>query len=338
MSRWLFILGIAVGCADPAPEKGAEDGGGDPADPADTGVPTDTGGEDYTPESWPDAAAPATSAVWAEGLDRPYGLAPDGDGWWVVEAGAGRLVRVQDGEITPVADGLTDATLLAVHGGQALVGGAESVWSVDLDDGGVTLLADGLEDVTALALGGDGQVAVAASTGLWTGAGDALSLADATVVGARGLAFVDELLWVADTDGMAVVAYDDAGDEADRLSLDEAPWSLAFDGDALFVACRSLQWPYGGWVYGGTADGLAPLSSSPPEATHLQLAATDLVWSSKQTITVAPRAGGTYRVAAVRTAVGGLVVVDDQIVWTDRERGLLLQAPVAGEGAIDPEG
>jgi hypothetical protein len=68
-------------------------------------------------------------------------------------------------------------------------------------------------------------------------------------------------------------------------------------------------------------------SHSPPEPLWLAADDDSIFWSSKQSITRVSWGGGAYESVALRTAVGGLTVgVELGLVWTDWERGLLLQA------------
>jgi hypothetical protein len=54
-----------------------------------------------------------------------------------------------------------------------------------------------------------------------------------------------------------------------------------------------------------------------------------IYWTSAQSITRAPRSGGSYEVLATETRIAGFYVTNDRVLWTDPDRGQLLSVPLS---------
>ncbi|MEE2828217.1 MAG: hypothetical protein VX498_03430, partial [Myxococcota bacterium] len=146
-----------------------------------------------------------------------------------------------------------------------------------------------------------------------------------------GLAVTQEQVYIADRGQGELLGIDPVlGTVTVLADPFEAPQDVVWTDEGLYFTARSPNWPGGGWVYrvgqgGGTAE---QLSYSPPGLDRLAVTADHVYWSSVQSITRAPREGGSYEILARETRVGSFLVQSDRLVWTDRDRGQLLALPL----------
>lgn len=115
----------------------------------------------------------------------------------------------------------------------------------------------------------------------------------------------------------------DFEDEARRMTI---------NNDAFYVTTRSTRWPYGGWILKveGTVGDMTTerLCDSPPEAEHILVHNEMVYWSSKQSITTVSTEGGTYEMLAPLTTVGGMLIHNGTLWWTDTKGGRVFNTPV----------
>jgi hypothetical protein len=147
-----------------------------------------------------------------------------------------------------------------------------------------------------------------------------------------GLTGTSDSVVVADAGSGELLAFDSTtGVETLLAAPDESPRDVVADqGDLVFTA-RSERWPGGGWVYGLPEAGgpLDSLSYSPPGIDRVVIAGDYIYWTSAQSITRAPRSGGSYEVLATETRIAGFYVTNDRVLWTDPDRGQLLSVPLS---------
>jgi hypothetical protein len=296
----------------------------------------------FLPEVLPEVPAAAVPEVLLDGLDDPAGLAHFADGGFVLAVrGAGTLYSLDpDGaEIGDIVSGLPGPDRLAVVDALLVVSTADEpgLWAVD-PSGAVSPLWGGDAPVVGLSL---------VSQRLWF----VLGLGDSTSPSLRwldldskdhgvitedlddpgGFTVVDDTVFLADPGRGELLAFDRlSGSETVLAVPDEDPRDVVWDDGDLFFTARSDRWPGGGWIYATAETGgaLSPLSYSPPGIDRLSLAGDFLYWSSAQSITRAPRDGGTYEVLASETRVADFLVLPDRLVWTDPDRGQLLSVPL----------
>ena len=136
---------------------------------------------------------------------------------------------------------------------------------------------------------------------------------------------------VADAGQGALLSVDPANGTVTTLASPfEDPRDVRWDDGTLYFTARSPNWPGGGWLYsvGDTGGSTSQLSYSPPGIDRIVLTEDSIYWTSTQSITRVAREGGTYEVLATETRVGGFVVQEDRLVWTDRDRGQVLAIPL----------
>jgi len=289
------------------------------------------------PDEWPESANSPVPDVLVDGLDDPAGLVYFGSGFAVAERGAGavRLFDADFVEAEPLASDLAGPSQLLVVG-EHLVVSTDDVpgLSVVEMDGSVTPLWGGDASVVDLATDGEGLWFVLGGTdsspaGLrWMElGGDGHSVLSEDLEDPTGIAWADGGVFVADPGRGELLRFDElTGVDSAVASPDEDPRDVAADGGDLFFAARSERWPGGGWIYSVSNDGfdLDPLSYSPPGLDRVELDEDYVYWTSAQSIARAPRDGGTYEVLAAETRVADFLVLDDRLVWTDRDRGQVL--------------
>ena len=134
------------------------------------------------------------------------------------------------------------------------------------------------------------------------------------------LVWIDTSLPMTEWAGEVVVNFED---EARRMTM---------DNDAFYVTTRSMRWPYGGWIVKiqGTTNNMTTtrLTESPPEAEHIVVHNDTVYWSSKQSITAVASEGGTYNMIAPQTTVGGMVIHEGGLWWTDTKGGRIFNTPL----------
>jgi hypothetical protein len=286
----------------------------------------DTG---FLPEDWPDVPQVLDPEILLEGLSSPMGLALCGDQVCVAEYGAGRVVE-ESGAI--YADGFEGPWGLA-SAGSGLV--------LTDRDGGV-VYAVSLESSQSLAEGLDEPMAVDAddTRACWTEGTTAQ-----TRIGCGAFDFGVATVVVEDIPGPIRLALDGSqliyGTGANsgsihRVNLESGEVELlsSFNGpvkdvllhqEAIYYTQQQVNWPSGGWV-GRVEEGAGvELSYSPPEPALLVATEDWLIWSSLQSISAVAIGGGDYHILADQTAVGGMLVVDGDLYWSDQKSGRLLR-------------
>ena len=285
--------------------------------------------EDWQPDGVDVLGEVAESTQFADGFVQPMGLFQHTDGVWVADEAAGMLVLLDD--TGQRVEQVTDV-------------GAPR-WVVASND--VLVFAEGVEQgrVVALDRRSADTMVLSQNDGMWSG----LFLGENRIwwyeKGERQAHFWDveaDELGVVDVDGV-VQGMTVAGDEAtfivgtgpkwsvlnelgERLGeVGHAPQDMLWWQDALWISTRSSRWPYGGWIYRFSGSGVAKVASySPPEPGAIAATNSALVWGSKQSLTRYVPGEATYEVVGAQTAVFDLVVKDDAVIWSDRQRGVLL--------------
>ncbi len=112
----------------------------------------------------------------------------------------------------------------------------------------------------------------------------------------------------------------------------DEPRKMTSYADSLYVTTRSTRWPYGGWVLQLLGSELEwtenRLSNSPPEAEHVVVIQDTVYWSSKQSITSVRVDDGTLSMIAPNTTIGGLLIKDEILWWTDSKGGRVFNIPI----------
>ena len=291
---------------------------------------------------WPSVPSAASPEILLGGLDDPAGLAVFDGGFALALRGSGDVLFLDANleETGVLAEGL-DAPSRLLSVGEHLVvstAGSPGLWLVDAV-GEASPLWDGEGPVTDLVSDG-GTLWFTVSETETTGA----SLRRLEIDGVGSEVLSDGLsepggisldagdVYVADFGRGQVLSFDGiTGAETLVTSPDEDPRDVVWDDSNLFIAARSDRWPGGGWIYALEAPGgnLEGLSYSPPGLDRLAVDGQYIYWSSSQSITRVPREGGTYELVAGKTRVADFLVLDDSVIWTDRDRGELLAVPMA---------
>ena len=280
----------------------------------------------YEPEIWPETDGVGSPEVVLSGLDTPMGIAPCGDEICVAVRGSGEVLSVSGvvyasglvgpTEIQPVGTGLV---VLDVDGEQV-------VWT---DGDATTLWAEGQAELVDLA---SLDTSACWSTGSDSGA--SITCRDAALPDEIVLhdAFEGPLRLDWNDDGLVVASAQDDGSItqvfADGSREELARFSgpvmdvTSFEGN-IYYTQQQVNWPSGGWVGRLSAGAAVELSYSPPEPEYLAVHTSGVVWSSFQSITTAPIDGGEYVMLADQVAVGGLLVHEDVVYWTDYQSGRL---------------
>ncbi len=282
------------------------------------------GPEDWAPEDgWQNNEVPEPHVL-AEGLDAPRGVASWSGGFAVADAGSGRIVAIEDGSETVVAEDLGEPWAVVSWGENLLVGDRAGGRILKVEGtGAVEVLAEGLTTPGRLAASGD--------RACWLDEAGAMGCSDwigeiVSMEAPLGIAMEGAVAWVTSSEGLLEVDLV-ARTSAVVVTPAETPQDVLLHEGQLALSTRSTRWPYGGWIYVVEGTEALGTSHSPPEPLWLAADADSIYWSSKQSITRVSWDGGSYENVALRTAVGGLVVAEGLgLVWTDWERGLLLQA------------
>jgi hypothetical protein len=291
---------------------------------------------------WPELTTAQTPDILLDGLDDPAGITALDGSFVLAERGADTL-RWISGDGT--ADGLLatgvpgPSLILAVPGGILVTSEAPpGIWSV-AGAADPESLWSGQADVLDLHVQG-GRLWFSVSEGESSSAslrwldledgGDGVVGED--LIEPTGITGTSDSIVVADAGSGELLAFDSTtGVETLLAAPDESPRDVVADqGDLVFTA-RSERWPGGGWVYGLPEAGgpLDSLSYSPPGIDRVVVAGGYIYWTSAQSITRAPRSGGSYEVLATETRVADFCVTKDRLVWTDPDRGQLLSVPLS---------
>jgi hypothetical protein len=280
--------------------------------------------DDWAPEDgWQNAEVPEPMVL-AEGLATPRGVASWNGGLVFAEAGSGRVVAFEDGSEKVVVEDLGEPWAVIVWGEDLVVGDRAGGRILKVGaTGEVEILAEGLTT--------PGQLAASGDRACWLDEAGTMGCSDwlgeiLAVEAPLGIAMEGDVAWVTSSEGLLEVDLV-ARTSSVVVSPVETPQDVLLHEGQLALSTRSTRWPYGGWIYVVEGTEAVGTSHSPPEPLWLAANADSIYWSSKQSITRVSWEGGAYENVALRTAVGGLTVADELgLVWTDWERGLLLQA------------
>jgi hypothetical protein len=290
------------------------------------------------------ACAPAEEAAWApvadwsleqvptwdvltEGLVEPRGIAWWQEAWYVAERGDGRVVRIANGEVTPFAKDLVGPWGLLALGDQLLVTDRDDGKLISFDlNGDSSVLLDGLLAPTELlAIDGEAYLLDEEDGSLWKS-----SSPEALVEGLEKPTSLDH------SNGVIYISESGSPDRLSSYSIADntietyasnadIPYGVSANDDGVFFTGRSTRWPYAGWVYGGETGSSPALCESPPGIERIVATAEYLIWNTYESILRCPVSGGPYEMLAPETAVGSIVVLDEVMTWTDRQRGAVYQ-------------
>lgn len=297
---------------------------------------------EFLVSDWPETPASLEPDILLDGLDDPAGITAMEGSFVVAERGADALHWLSsDGSsygLLP-AGILGPSLLIAVPGGIVVTSSAPpGIWSV-AGAAAPQNLWSGEASVLDLHLQGDrlwfslSEGESSAASLRWLGLGNSESgLVSEDLSEPTGLTATADSVVVADAGSGELLAFDSTtGAETVLAAPDESPRDVVADQGDLFFTARSERWPGGGWVYGLPEGGvvLESLSYSPPGIDRLVVAGDYIYWTSAQSITRAPRSGGSYEVLATETRVADFYVTDDRLLWTDPDRGQLLSVPLS---------
>ena len=280
--------------------------------------------EPGTPWEWEDEPHP-TSLM--SDLVQPVGLCMGGSGdLWVADPGQDSVLRISpSGEITARIDSLWSPQWVAC--------GVDTVLVTESDEAGRVLLFDTagepLHDLTpnganwGRAVYGNGVYSwfAVGGTSLFQWDGSSVSSIEQGGV-VRALTATAEGVVMAIGAQAPWRLLDESGAQVGTTQY--APQDLAWNGH-LWASTRSARWPFGGWVvrFDGSEAGEL-VSYSPPEPGPIAVTDNAVFWGSKQTLTRLSLGSETYEALALQTAVGDVVASEQQVFWTDRQRGVLL--------------
>jgi hypothetical protein len=301
-TRWLMVS-LMVGCTS-----------------------TDVEDSGFEPDVWPQTDGVSSPEVVLSGLDTPMGIAPCGDDLCVALRGSGEVISLSGAlyasglegptEIQPVGKGLA---VLDVDGEQVIWtdGTSTTVWAenqVDLVD-----LASRDSDACWSA----GQDSGANVTCRNVDSPDEIVLHDA-LSGPLRLNFNDHGLVVASGQSTGTITQVlENGSREELASFSGPVMDVSSFGGDIYYTQQQVNWPSGGWIGWLSESGPVELSYSPPEPERLVVHQDWVVWSSFQSVTMAPIEGGEYVMLADQVAVGGLFLQDDILYWTDSKSGKL---------------
>ena len=281
------------------------------------------------PEGWSPEDVPLPEVL-AEDLDEPRGIALVGDAIYVAEYGAGRVVRLEDGTPVEVASGLEGPWMLAADDADPVVSERDGGRVLRLGaDGTPEVLAEGLVQpgrilaegglVAWVDEGGDGDGTVG-----WTDGGVAGSAAE-PLSGPLGFTLDGQTLLVAEryTQEIVHVALSDGTLET-VAGLDGAPQDLQVSDGLIYATAYTYSWPRTSFVFVVDGDEVEELLETPPVPGWIRLSGETLLWACGTGIASGSIEGGDYRVIAVESAVGDLIVADDRAIWTDYQSGEVL--------------
>jgi len=295
----------------------------------------------WTPDGAPELPAVAGAEVVASGFSRPGALVSYGGGFALVDEETQEVIVLSgDRDVEVLAEGFGGADLLAESGTTLIVSDSEdnTLWA--LADGGAEplLLWTGGGPPAALDVLGDAVwftvlAGESNSPALGWAAlnGSGAELVTESLTEPLGLSATDHAIFVADAGRGEILSVAPEDGALSALAAPfEDPRDVRWDDGTLYFTARSPNWPGGGWLYsmGDAGDNTTQLSYSPPGIDRIVLTQDSIYWTSAQSITRVARDGGTYEVLATETRVGGFVVQDDRLLWTDQDRGQVLSIPL----------
>ncbi|MBI5501815.1 MAG: hypothetical protein HY907_16350 [Deltaproteobacteria bacterium] len=322
--------------------------GGDAAADDDSGVDVDVDAEaiedevveDQATDPWPEVPSASRPRVLADGLSRPCGLAAAGDGVYVAEEGEARvlLVPLAGGTFEEAAASLDGPTMLAAAGGDVFVTQRAAGTVVRVRAGAATTLASGERNPGRIRTDGSFVYWVAEGTAELAGAvrrvsvdGGVPSDVVAPIRSPRGLALAGERCYFTDGEPIGVGWVPvDGGDPVRVSDVDGTPFDILVDAAAGEVFWTSPGRRGGGWIHRTDLDlgGDARVGFSPPGPSFLAADDSRVFWSTSQTISWAPRAGGGYQDLVIETSACDLALVDRTLVWTESATGRVLATDV----------
>ena len=236
----------------------------------------------------------------ASGLGGPYAIAVAASGDLIVTLrDTGAVVRIRDGVVTELASG-------QARPGRIVVAGIFAYW---IDEG----VADG-----------DGALRRVAIEG---GAVEDLATA---LAAPRGLAITSTRCYVTETGAQQLGWVPiEGGTITGLVDGDGTPLGVAVDEAAGQVYWTAPGRRGGGWLRRTDLDLTTNVrvSFSPPGPSVILLDVDSVLWSTSQTLSSAPRAGGAYEDLAIEAAVCDFAVDASALYWTDPQTGRLLSTP-----------
>jgi hypothetical protein len=292
---------------------------------------TDVEDTAFEPEVWPQVDGVSSPEVLLEGLDTPMGIAACGDDLCVALRGSGEVISLSG---ALYASGLEGPTVIQSVGlGLAVldVDGEQVIWT---DGASTTVWAESQVDLVDLA---SQDTAACWSVGKDSGANVTCRNVDSPDEIVLHDAFSGPLRLGFNADGLVVASGQSTGTITQVLENGSREELASFSGPVMDVASfgsdtyytqQQVNWPSGGWVGRLSESGPVELSYSPPEPEHLVVHPDWVVWSSFQSVTMAPIQGGEYVMLADQVAVGGLFLQDDTLYWTDYKSGKLYRQSI----------
>jgi glucose/arabinose dehydrogenase len=270
--------------------------------------------------------------VLAEGLDEPSGLVWWDEAWFIAERGGGRIIRIQDGEVTLFASELS--------GPWGLVALEDSLIVTERDAGNVlafdragssSVLIAGLSAPTELISTEDGVYLLDEDDGALWKTSSPTALVDG-LEKPTSLAWSDGLIYITESGSPdRVSTYSVSDDTLQTYAANaDVPYGVAVSDAGVFFTGRSTRWPYAGWIYGGEVGTTKELCESPPGVERIVVDSDSIVWNTYESILRCSTSGGAYEMIAPETAVGSLTVSEEMVTWTDRQRGAVYQRAATG--------
>ena len=299
--------------------------------------------DDIERELGPRPYAPALSRpmVLAEGLSTPMGIVNLAGRYYVVEAGAGQVVAVDQASLTVEAV-MVDLDLpggIATDGLEIFVseGGTGKVWRAAPDGGPEELAtADGEPGPIVADVQG---VVWATQSRLWAastaGGSPAESLASG-LDGVGGLVLVADHVYFAQTGanepkaaGIGRVSRSGGAVEIlvgeQSLGSDLRPTDVALHADGrVYFSIVLRGWPTSGLLCSipTGAGNMVCHSESPPGLDRIATGGSWVYWTNHRSVSrFDPASSATFENPAIWTRSAGLLVDGDAVVWTDRQTG-----------------
>ena len=284
---------------------------------------------DWDPESswtWEDSSTPE---VLLSGLIQPMGLAAaSAEQFWVADVLDHRVHRIHlSGDVELTVEGLVSPRWVAAGLDWLVV--TESA-----EDGRVLAFqGEATGPPLELAAGASwGQVVFDGTTFWWFEDGDEVLFhwSPGDVV-ASSATLTRPIQAIASTPTGVMVAMGTSKpwlivDQASEVQAElwEEPQQMVWGNGTLWMSTRSPRWPFPGWIYRLDEGEAKVVQYSPPEPGPIVTTEDSVFWGSKQTLARASLGGAAYEAVGLQTAVGALISVDQHILWTDYQRGLLL--------------
>jgi sulfatase modifying factor 1 len=254
---------------------------------------------------------PGETAKVVTGLAGPILLAVGGTDVLVVDAGGGTIGRL-DADLTlePLITDAIGAVSVAGDGAWVFWATLTSIHRAQVLGGGVDTLASGLDGVMSMALNGAHLYFTE------TGAGNPGNVRVARVPVEGGPV-------------QSLVGHDQLGDNLQPTHL-----VVSSQFDLVFFPVVLRGWPQSGMLGGVSTNGgqLKVYGHSPPGLSHVALSGSSVVWATKQALSLRDVSKqGAYDVIAPWTRVGGVLLDEGHVIWTDRHSGRVYRTPAAAD-------